>query len=278
MPIVVNTNSASINSQRYLSNNTSALNKSMEKLSSGYRINRSSDDAAGLALSESLRAQIRGTAKARDNAQDGINLLNLADGVLQQIQDNMQRMRELAVQASNDTYSAAQRTSMFAEFGELFADNNRIVQATTFNGSAVFAATNKVFQVGANNTANDQITVTGGAVNAATALALPAVAVNTAWAALTDAQNAITTVDTAIGLINTQRGALGAITNRLQSAVNNLSIANENYSAAESRIRNVDVAAESSALTRNQILQQASAAMLQQANSSPQLALSLLKG
>jgi flagellin len=272
MPIIVNTNAASINSQRYLTINTNALNKSMEKLSSGYRINRSSDDAAGLALSESLRAQIRGTSKARDNAQDALNLLNLADGVLQQIQDNMQRMRELAVQASNDTYSTAQRTAMAAEQNQLVLDNERIVASTTFNGSAIFAA--KTFQIGANNTTNDQLTVGAGA---GAALASPgtgnnAVVWGTGAAAIAD----IGAIDTLITALNTQRGNLGATSNRLESAINNLSIANENYSAAESRIRNVDVAAESSALTRNQILQQASAAMLQQANATPQVALSLL--
>jgi flagellin len=275
MPLVVNTNTASINAQRYLTNNTTALNKSMEKLSSGYRINRAGDDAAGLALSETLRTQIRGTAKARDNAQDAINLLNLADGVLQQIQDNFQRMRELAVQAANDTYSAAQRTAMYTEFDQLITDNARIVAATTFNGAAIFGA-DKVFQVGANNTANDRITVTGSAANQA--LATPPTVANTAWNAITDAQTAIANVDAAIAALNTQRGNLGAFSNRLESAANNLAIANENYAASESRIRNVDVAAESSVLTRNQILQQASAAMLTQANQAPQLALQLLKG
>ncbi|HEY9744847.1 MAG TPA: flagellin, partial [Oculatellaceae cyanobacterium] len=152
MSLVVNTNVASLNSQRYLSKNTNALNKSMEKLSSGYRINRAGDDAAGLALSESLRTQIRGSKKALDNAQDAINLLNLADGVLQQIQDNLQRMRELAVQAANDTYSTEQRTAMQTEFNQLIEDNYRIMQATKFNGAVVFGA-NKTFQIGANNVA-----------------------------------------------------------------------------------------------------------------------------
>jgi flagellin len=184
-------------------------------------------------------------------------------------------MRELAVQASNDTYSAAQRTAMYTEFDQLITDNTRIINATTFNGAAIFGA-NKVFQVGANNSANDRITVTGTGANEA--LSSPTAVSNAAWNAITDAQTAIQNVDNAIAALNTQRGNLGAFTNRLESAANNLAIANENYAAAESRIRNVDVAAESANLTRNQILQQASAAMLTQANSSPQLALQLIKG
>jgi flagellin len=276
MSLVVNTNVASLNSQRYLSKNTNALNKSMEKLSSGYRINRAGDDAAGLALSESLRTQIRGSKKALDNAQDAINLLNLADGVLQQIQDNLQRMRELAVQAANDTYSTEQRTAMQTEFNQLIEDNYRIMQATKFNGAVVFGA-NKTFQIGANNVANvDTIQVTGAAAN--NALGTVANVATANWTNSADAVASITAVDSSITGLNTQRGNLGAFVNRLESAANNLSIAIENYSAAESRIRNVDVALESSNLTRNQILQQAAGAMLAQANASPQLALQLLRG
>ena len=273
MPLMVNTNVSSLNAQRHLNNNTNALSKSMEKLSSGYRINRASDDAAGLALSESLRSQIRGVKKAYDNAQDGMNVLNLADGAMQQIEDNLQRMRELAVQAGNDTYSTTQRDAMESEFEQLSADNTRIINSTTFNGASVFGAT-MVLQAGANNSANDIITAT-------TALASPgpgpANAANS-WAVSADARGDITVVNTAIDALNTLRGTLGAYTNQLQSASNNLSIAAENYSAAEGRLRNVDVAAESSNLTRNQILQQAAGAMLSQANASPQIALQLLKG
>jgi flagellin len=276
MSLIINTNVASLNSQRYLSRNTNALNKSMEKLSSGFRINRAGDDAAGLALSESLRTQIRGSKKALDNAQDAINLLNLADGALQQIQDNLQRMRELAVQAANDTYSSEQRTAMQTEFNQLIEDNYRIMQATKFNGAVVFGS-NKTFQIGANNVANvDTIQVTGAAAN--NALGTVANVATANWTNSADAVASITAVDSSITGLNTQRGNLGAFVNRLESAANNLAIAVENYSAAESRIRNVDVAAESSNLTRNQILQQAAAAMLSQANATPQIALSLLRG
>ncbi|HEY9746023.1 MAG TPA: flagellin [Oculatellaceae cyanobacterium] len=276
MSLIINTNVASLNSQRYLSRNTNALNKSMEKLSSGFRINRAGDDAAGLALSESLRTQIRGSKKALDNAQDAINLLNLADGALQQIQDNLQRMRELAVQAANDTYSSEQRTAMQTEFNQLIEDNYRIMQATKFNGAVVFGS-NKTFQIGANNVANvDTIQVTGAAAN--NALGTVANVATANWTNSADAVASITAVDSSITGLNTQRGNLGAFVNRLESAANNLSIAIENYSAAESRIRNVDVALESSNLTRNQILQQAAGAMLAQANASPQLALQLLRG
>jgi flagellin len=271
MPLVVNTNMGSINAQRHLNNNTNALQKSMEKLSSGFRINRASDDAAGLALSETLRTQIRGSQKALSNAQDGINVLNLADGAMQQIEDNFQRMRELAVQAGNDTYSGTQRTAMQSEFNQLATDNTRIINATSFNGQSVFGAT-MVLQVGANGVAaNDTI-------NATTALTAPTAGVNAAWATSAAARTSIATVDGYIDTLNSARGTLGAYVNQLESASNNLSIAVENYSSAESRIRNVDVAQESANLSRNQILQQASQAMLAQANQAPQLALQLLKG
>ncbi len=282
MPLVVNTNVTSLNAQRYLANNTNALSKTMEKLSSGYRINRAADDAAGLTLSENLRAQIRGSQKALANVQDGINVLNIADGAMAQITENLQRMRELAVQAANDTYDTAQRTAMQSEYDQLALDITRISDATEFNGVSLLngtaPATALTLQIGPNNTAGvDTLNVGGLGVFAdidATTLGVGAGNLSTN----ANANTAIGNLDTAIGTVNTRRGLVGAVTNRLEGAANNLMIGIENLSSSESRIRNVDVAAESATLVRNQILQQASAAMLAQANQSPGLALQLIGG
>ena len=276
MPLIINTNVQSINAQRYLGMNTTALGKSMEKLSSGYRINRAADDAAGLQLSENLRAQIRGSSKALANTQDGINVLNIADGAMSQITENLQRMRELAVQAANDTYNTQQRTAMQTEFNQLRLDITRISDATQFNGVSLLSgsalATGMILQIGPNNVpANDQIALGATGVFAdidATALGVAASVLDTN----ANANTALGVLNTAINTVNTRRGTIGAVTNRLEGTANNLSIAIENLSASESRIRNVDVAAESAALTRNQILQQASASMLAQANQAPGLA------
>jgi flagellin len=278
MPLVINTNMSSINSQRYLTTNTNALAKSMERLASGYRINKAGDDAAGLALSEKLRAQIRGSQKALDNVQDGINVMNIADGALQTIADNLQRMRELAVQAANDTYSTTQRTSMQTEYDQLASGINQIAQAAQFNGIKLLDGTSTLsnLQIGANTTANvDDFDVSGLFVDSqASALNIDTEQLDTHANALA----AITALDTAIDTINTTRGNLGASVNRLESTAGNLATNIENLSSSESRIRNVDVAAESATLARNQILQQAASAMLAQANMAPQLALQLLKG
>jgi flagellin len=292
MPLVVNTNISSLNAQRLLTQNTSMLQKSMEKLSSGFRINRSADDAAGLQLSETLRAQIRGSQKALDNTQDGINVLNLTDGALQQVTDNLQRMRELSVQAANDTYSTNQRNAIDSEMFQLSSDITRIAQATQFNGIALLDGTNAAagtinLQIGPNDNSagNDQLDISTafGDVTAAT-LGIDVAAANAGGGGVdiltdnTSRSAAIATIDAAIDSVNTQRGTIGAFVNRLEGAANNLSNAIENFSSSESRIRNVDVALESANLTRNQILQQASATMLAQANSAPQLALKLLQG
>jgi flagellin len=279
MPLVINTNVGSLNAQRYLTNNTNALQKSMEKLASGYRINKAGDDAAGLALSESLRAQIRGNQKALDNVQDGINMLNIADGAMQTITDSLQRMRELSVQAANDTYNTAQRTAMQAEYNQLASGITQISSATQFNGKVLLNGSSAVstLQIGANTTGNvDDLSVVSlfNTSRDASALGVAASLLDTH----TNAVTAITNLDTAIGTINTARGNLGAYSNRLENTATNISTAVENLSSSESRIRNVDVAAESANLTRNQILQQAASAMLAQANQSPQLALQLLKG
>ena len=282
MPIMINTNVSSINAQRFLSSNTNALAKSQERLSSGYRINKAGDDAAGLALSEKLRTQIRGSQKASDNVQDGINVMNIADGAMQGITDYLQRMRELAVQAGNDTYSSAQRSSMKSELNQLVSGITQISDSTQFNGifllSGASQATGMRIQLGAGNSSSIDVLKVGAegifADIDATALSVGALKVDTA----TNALSAISSLDTAITTVNTRRGKIGALTNRLETTANTLATNVENTSASESRIRNVDVAAESAALTRNQILQQASAAMLGQANQTPQLALQLIRG
>jgi len=280
MPLNINTNVSSLNAQRYLNSNSSQLSKSMEKLSSGYRINRAGDDAAGLALSEKLRSQIRGSQKAADNVQDGINVLNIADGALQSITDNLQRMRELAVQAGNDTYNSAQRSSMKAEFNQLASGINQIASSTQFNGVKLLngnASTMKL-QIGANSSSGvDTLDIgSAGAFGnvSASSLGLGSISFSSNSGAL----SALSSLDAAITTINTQRGTIGALSNRLETTATNLATNVENTSASESRIRNVDVASESAKMSQYQILQQAAAAMLTQANQAPQLALQLLRG
>ncbi len=277
MPLVINTNVTSLNAQRNLSTNTFNLNKSLEKLSSGYRINRASDDAAGLQISESLRAQIRGSKKALDNTQDGLNVMNIVDGAYQTIQNNLQRIRELAVQGANDTNATAQRNAINQEIDALRADIDRIAGGTQFNNVSLIGATapaSYIIQVGPNSTVNDEIDVGSVLLNTTSAsLGLGAAAGTNTNAAY---QTYITNTDTALTNLNTQRAGVGAFANRLESAASNLSISIENLSASESRIRNVDVASESAEMIRNQILQQSSAAILSQANQAPSLALQLL--
>lgn len=280
MPLIINTNVSSLTAQRHLGNNTNMLNKTMEKLASGFRINRAGDDAAGLQLSENLRSQIRGSQKALDNVQDAIGMLNITDGAMQQITENLQRMRELAVQAANDAYNTAQRSAMQAEFNQLRLDITRISDATTFNGVPLLSggagSTSLTIQLGANNTAADRLNVGTLGVFAdidATALGIASSTLDSH----ANASAALGALSTAIGTVNSRRGNIGAVINRLEGAANNLSVAVENFSASESRIRNVDVAAESAQLVRNQILQQASSTILAQANQSPSLALQLLQ-
>jgi flagellin len=286
MPLIINTNVSSLSAQRHLSINTGMLHKTMEKLSSGYRINRAGDDAAGLQLSEKLRSQIRGSQKALDNTQDGLNILNIADGALQTITDSLQRVRELTVQAGNDTYNTAQRSAMQVEITQLLSDVDRIANATKFNGVDLLSTstpTSFILQVGANTTANvDTIDIaTALGTSTATVLGIAlwnGTALTSAMDTGANARTLMGQIDTAITAVNTKRGNLGAFVNRLEGSINNLSTGVENLAASESRIRNVDVALESANLTRNQILQQAANTILAQANQTPQLALSLLRG
>lgn len=305
MPLIINTNVPSLVAQRHLGNNTNALQKTMEKLASGFRINRAGDDAAGLQLSENLRAQIRGSQKALANVQDGIGVLNIADGSFQTIQDNLQRVRELIVQAANDTYATAQRDAIANEVVQLLTDNDRIAQSAEFNGvklldgsiSVYDVATNPsggfFLQVGPNEDAViDRIDVQPALIDMRSTGAGPfglimanifdgtALVTSNADGTIdsnSEAQALLNFIDQAMTEVNLRRGFLGAFVNRLEGVASNLAITIENLSASESRIRNVDVAAESGQLTRNQILQQASNAMLAQANQAPSLALQLLQ-
>ena len=273
----INQNVMAFNAFRNLSSTQNSLGKSLEKLSSGYRINRAADDAAGLTKSEGLRAEIRGTNQAVKNAQDGISLVQTAEGALNEVHAILQRMRELAVSASNSATSTGEAES--AEISELVTEIGEIASRTKFAGQDVFTATAQTFQVGANE--GDDLTVTTGALAAAT-VGKDAVDVSGIAAAVTDAAQAtragaITTINDAITSVSKTRSDLGAKQNRLEHTIANLQVASENLSASESRIRDTDMAAEMVNFTRNQIMQQAGTAMLAQANQVPQSVLSLLR-
>ncbi|MGB5758335.1 MAG: flagellin, partial [Acidimicrobiales bacterium] len=255
---------------RNLGISNTSLGKSLEKLSSGYRINRAGDDAAGLVISQKLRAEVSGLKQATRNAQDGISFAQTAEGALGEVHNMLNRMRDLSVQAANDTNDTAARTAIAAEITALSSEITRIGTDTTFSGASVFTATALNFQVGSEGTGN-QIQVTVGAMSATT-LGVNALAVDSA----TNARLAIESIDTAIGTVSTSRGALGAVQNRFESTIRNLQVSTENLSASESRIRDTDMADEMVNFTKNQILQQAGTAMLGQANAVPQSVLRLL--
>jgi flagellin len=284
MAIVINTNVASLNAQRNLTNTQFGLNKALERLSSGYRINRAGDDAAGLAISERLKAQIRSTSQASRNTLDGVSLTQVAEGGYDEVSNILIRLRELAVQSANGTISSNDRDAIDTEFDQLTAEVTRIAAVVKFNnvqvlnGNSTGAAVSFSLQVGIGTTSNDTITIN---INPLKASALGSAAVNLSGASLTSASgatDAITTIDSAIDAVNSSRAALGAVQNRLEATSRNLAIAVENLSAANSRIRDVDVAHETAELARFQILSQAGAAIAAQANQVPALALALLNG
>jgi len=275
MALVINTNIGSLNAQRNLASSQNALNKSMQRLSSGLRINSAKDDAAGLAISDRMTSQIRGLNQAARNANDGISLAQTAEGALQETTNMLQRMRELAIQSSNSTNTTLDRQSLDAEFQNLLEEINRIATSTSFNGkvllSGAYASTPAVFQIGAN--AGQVISVTIGAATIS-ALGIS----STGVATFSASQSAIALIDSAISTIDSVRGDLGAIQNRFESTISNLNNVAENLTAARSRILDADIAQETSQMTKNNILQQAGVAILSQANQTPQLALSLLQG
>jgi flagellin len=277
MGLRINTNVASINAQRNLMGSKLDHDKSLEKLSSGYRINRAGDDAAGLAISESLRAQIRGLKQASRNAQDGISLVQVAEGGLNETQSILIRLRELGVQAASDTVGPTERGFLNIEYDNLIQEIQRISDGTEFNTTPLLNGTGATFdiQVGTRNNPNvDRIVFDASRADATVA----ALGINlTSVADKASAQNSLGAIDAAILSVSGMRAEFGALQNRLQSTVNNLAVSHENLSAANSRIRDVDVAEETSELTRNNILLQAGTSVLAQANQSSAVALGLLK-
>jgi flagellin len=275
MGLRVNTNVASINAQRNLANVTERLSSSFRRLSTGLRISVAADDAAGLAISERLRAQIRSLGQAQRNANDGISLVQTAEGALNEVSSILTRLRELAIQAANGTVSAQDKDTLDQEFQALIQEIDRIGRSTQFNGVHMLdgSTSSMVFQVGTGVvTGLDTFTVSLSPA-LATTLALSGMSIGASG----DTSAAITAVDAAINTVSSLRGNLGAVQNRLYSTITNLGVQVENISAAESRIRDVDVAAETAQLTRNSILQQASISILAQANAQPQAALQLLQ-
>jgi flagellin len=263
MSLRINQNTDAFNSYRNLSVTQGQLSKSLEKLSSGFRINRAADDAAGLAISEGLRSQVGGLKVGVRNAQDGISVAQTAEGALTEVHSMLQRMNDLSVQYNNGTQNTDSQAALQAEFDALQSEVTRIATNTKFNGVDLFAGNDMKFQVGYD--VNDTITIDG-----ATALK----AVDTSAAVITDSS----TVQTAITAISNQRAALGAIQNRFEHTINNVNVAVENLSASESRIRDTDMASEMVNFTRANILSQAGTAMLAQANQAPQGVLQLLRG
>ena len=274
MSLRINNNTDAFNSYRNLSVTQGQMSKSLEKLSSGFRINRAADDAAGLAISEGLRSQVGGLKQASRNAQDGISVVQTAEGALTEVHSILQRVRDLAVQGANDTNSAESRTAIETEIASLGAELTRISDSTDFNGTKLLDGSNAslTFQVGANGNADSAITVNLADVKTAVA-GIAALSVSDH----TTAQASIAAVDTAITAISTSRADLGATQNRLEHTINNLNVATENLSASESRIRDTDMAMEMMSFTRSQILSQAGTAMLAQANQAPQGVLQLLR-
>jgi flagellin len=273
MGLRVNTNIASMTAQRHMGQVTSRLGGNYSRLASGLRISTAADDAAGLAISERMRSQIRSLGAAGRNAQDGISLVQTAEGALNEVSNLLGRMRELSVQAANGTLSAADRTTINDEVTAIIAEIDRISDASEFNGINLLDGSSASTSIQVGLDANETIDITLQDATAAT-LGVDTVDVTTSAGANT----ALGLVDAAIDTVNSARGALGASQNRLQSAIASISNSRENLSAAESRIRDVDVASETADLTRNTIMQQAAVSILQQANTQPQIALSLLQG
>ena len=287
MPQTLNTNLNSINAQRNLSMSQSSLAVSMQRLSSGLRVNSAKDDAAGLAIAERMTSQVRGMNVAIRNANDGISMSQTAEGAMGKVADSLQRMRELSVQAANATNSNSDKDSLDKEFGELSKEIQRVLGGTTFNGINILgaAATTFQFQVGANTTGNDTIgiitpdltanatiTAVAGTDNAGNGRAVIG---NTATAS--DIRTVIDNIDIALDTVNSERAIMGASQSRFDSVITNLQISVENQSAAKSRIMDTDFAAETANLSRAQILQQAGNAMVAQANQLPQQVLTLLR-
>ncbi|MCB9027244.1 MAG: flagellin FliC [Bdellovibrionaceae bacterium] len=276
MALRISTNVASLNAQKNLYGTQLALDQSLARLSSGFRINQAADDAAGLAISENLKGQIRGLSQANRNANDGISLVQVAEGGLNEISSMLIRLRELAVQSASDTIGDIERKFLDVEYQQLKSEIQRISEVTSYNGTDLLNGTGGVLdvQVGVHDDPfKDRISFNSAAANSTIeSLGIVAESVSTKEMA----QTSIDVVDSAMVSVNAMRANFGALQNRLNSTINNLNIAHENLSAANSRIRDADVASETAELTRNQILMQAGVSVLGQANSAQQIALKLL--
>lgn len=277
MGLRINTNVASLNAQRNLSTTRIGMQQSLEKLSSGQRINRAGDDAAGLAISENLKAQIRGLGQAERNAEDGISLVQIAEGALGEVSNILIRLRELSVQAASDTIGGTERKFLNVEFEQLTSEIDRIANSTEFNRVPLLNGTGAVFdiQIGTrNDPISDRLTFDASSADvnvAALGLNLASVADKIS------AQNSLSSIDQAIVSVSGIRADFGALQNRLQSTINNITTSIENLSAANSRVRDTDIAAETANLTKQNILMTAGTSVLAQANSSTKNALSLIQ-
>jgi len=285
----INHNITSMQAASALFKTNRDLSKSLERLSTGLRINRASDDAAGLAVSENLRAQVRGTAQASRNAQDGIAAMTIAEGAANEISEILQRMRELAIQSANDTLTSTERGYVNQEYTALKSEIDRIANVTNYNGMSLISSSGtssnsrfgysnsgSALWIDANNSyGTDSITITISTLTSSS-LGTTATITNTSLATQTGSQQAITVLDESINSVNSMRASVGAIINRLEHAINNLSVSNTNQQAAESLIRDADFAQETSIFTKNQILIQSGNAMLSQSNMIPSNVLSLL--
>lgn len=276
MALVIQTNVASLQSQKNLNRTQSALAQSFNKLSSGYRINTAADDAAGLAISESMKAQIRSYTVAERNANDAISMAQTAEGALGEVTGILGRMRELAMQGANGNLGSDDRGYLNTEFSQLQSEVKRIQDSTKFNGKDLLkAATSSIkFQVGLNKTTTDSVTVVFGGLGLT---ALIGATTKVSGSGATASLSALGTIDSALKSISTTRAKFGAAMNRLEVTTQTLQTSRLNLSAANSRIRDVDVAEETATLSRNQVLAQAGAAVLAQANQAPQLAINLLR-
>lgn len=274
MGLFIQTNVASLVAQNNLYRTQQSLGKNFERLSSGYRLNSSADDAAGLGISKSINAQVRSISVAERNANDGISMASTADGAAEQVHGILTRLRELAVQGANGTVSTTDSANLNVEFQAQFSEIDRIAAVATFNGRNLLqgAASSITFQVGINNTTADRLDINFGGGDTIR-LALTGAAVDN----VANSRTAITTIDTAITSLSTLREGWGSAINRMTTTINNLQSQSTNLSASLSRIRDVNVAEETASLSRNQVLLQAGAAVLSQANQAPQLALSLLR-
>ncbi len=283
MAMSINTNVQSLNAQRNLSTSQSSLSTTMQRLSSGLRVNSAKDDAAGLAIAERMNAQVRGMNVAVRNANDGVSMAQTAEGALSKVTDALQRMRELAVQARNGTNGAKDQVSLNKEFVELGKEIDRVIKGADFNGKKILSTDSGAinFQVGANTSANDSITVTTSDLGTnADITGITSASIGSDATTALDATalaTVISNLDTALDTVNSERAVLGATQNRFEAVVSNLQVASENTASARSRIMDADFASETANLSRSQILQQAGTAMVAQANQLPQGALALLR-